>query len=473
MTALDDAPAVAAPGRTHDVVRAEKAVLASMISSRRTAEEALDMLGPEDCMGEPLHQVVYAAVRWLTEEAPLREEGTLASGPRGDDGVQRRFTAVLERLVATERGVWKTGEAGTILAALMRHAAPTWRADAGRVLKAAVQRRTVAALDSARLAAARPGFDPFEQGDMIRKLVDDALGGTAPDTGTVTVADLFLETVERMESSTPPGVIQFPWTDLRDLVPWLRPGQLVTFGARPSVGKSVSAADLARHAGIRMRLPVLLVTMEMDRDQVMDRLIAAEAGVPHERITGRTLDDDAWNRISAAQERFAESKIVIDDSSQVTIAHIRARLRGMARTEAAQLVIVDYLQLMAGAQGESRQQEVTALVKGLKAIARDFRIPVVMLCQLNRGPESRQDKRPYMSDARESGSVENDSDVFILIHREDFYDPESPRAGEADLIVDKNRGGRRGTATVGFQGRFQRFVDLAWSPSAVAEDRAS
>jgi replicative DNA helicase len=143
----------------------------------------------------------------------------------------------------------------------------------------------------------------------------------------------------------------------------------------------------------------------------------------------------------------------------------------MARREPAQLAIVDYLQLMAPPAGtENRQQEVASLVAGLKSVAREFRIPVVMLCQLNRGPEHRQDRQPKVSDARESGSVENDSDVAILIHREDFYDPESSKAGQADLIVDKNRNGRRGTATVGFQPHYSRIVDLAWSSSAKGED---
>ena len=140
----------------------------------------------------------------------------------------------------------------------------------------------------------------------------------------------------------------------------------------------------------------------------------------------------------------------------------------MGRREPARLAIVDYLQLMdgGGPEAESRQREVSALVGNLKAIAREFRIPLVMCCQLNRGPEHRQDKRPHMSDARETGSVENDSDVAILIHREDFYEPESPRAGEADLIVDKNRNGPRGMATIRFQGHYARFVDPEWSPSS-------
>ena len=229
---------------------------------------------------------------------------------------------------------------------------------------------------------------------------------------------------------------------------------------------SLIAADLARFNAIRHRIPTVLFTMEMDRDEVMDRLLSAETGVLLDRITEGNLDNLAWDKLAAAQERFTESKLVIDDTPRATLAHIRARLRGTARTEPAQLAIIDYLQLMAPPKGgENRQQEVSALVGGLKAVAREFRIPVVMLCQLNRGPEHRQDRRPHLSDARESGSVDNDSDVAILIHREDFYDPESPRAGEADLIVDKNRNGRRGTAVVGFQGHYARFAELPWSAS--------
>lgn len=480
MTALDEAPVMAGPGRTDDVALAEKELLASMIASRRAAEDALDMLGPDDPFGDNIHRAVFAAVRWLTEEAGLDEPGnirlgTAGSGPlaadsRVDESAQRRFAGVLNRLVTTEQGIWRTGQAAVILGSVARHATPAWRSSAAVVMRAAAVRRTLEALDTARDAASRPGWDPAADGDMIRKLLDDALGGMRETSTAATAADLFLEAVTRMESTEPPGMVQFPWAELRQLVPFLRPGQLVTIAARPSLGKSVAGGDLARHVGLRKRLPVILFTMEMDRAEVIDRLISAEAGVPLKQITERDLDDDAWNRIAAAQERFAESKLLIDDTPQITLAHIRARLRGMARRDPAQLAIIDYLQLMAGGSGENRQQEVTALVGGLKAIAREFRIPVVMLCQLNRGPEQRHDKRPYLSDARESGSVDNDSDVAILIHRPDFYESESPRAGEADLIVDKNRNGRRGTATLGFHGNFARFVDPAWTPTSSLKD---
>jgi replicative DNA helicase len=479
VTALDEAPVMAGPGRTDDVALAEKELLASMIASRQAAEDALDMFGPDDPFGDNIHRAVYAAVRWLTEEAGLDEPGnirlgTAGSGPlaadsRVDESAQRRFAGVLNRLVTTEQGIWRTGQAAVILGSVARHATPAWRSSAAVVMRAAAVRRTLEALETARLAVSRPGWDPGDGGDQVRKLVDGALGADLETSLAVTAADLFDETVARLEAGEAPGVIRFPWKDLQELVPWLRPGQLVTVAARPSLGKSLVAGDLARFTSIKRQIASVLFTMEMDRSEVMDRLIAAEAGVLLEKITGCALDDAEWDRIARARDRFSESKLIIDDTPRATIAHIRARLRGMARREPAQLAIVDYLQLMAPPKGgDNRQQEVSALVGSLKAIAREFRIPVVMLCQLNRGPEQRQDKRPYLSDARESGSVDNDSDIAILIHREDFYDRESPRAGEADLIVDKNRNGRRGTATVGFHGRYARFVDLAWTPSAAA-----
>jgi len=468
VTALDeDLTMPLAPGRTDDVLYAERAVIASMLASQTAAERVLEMLDRDDCFAETTHRAVCAAIRHLTETGGLTEPGDLGNDEAKTGSVKTRFAAVLSRLIAAEQGVWRTGQAGVILADIARYATPGYMADADTVLRAARQRWLLDALITARQAAAEPGFDADEAGDMIRKLVGDALDGPSAAAEPVTAASLFMSTIERLESPDPPGVIQFPWAELRRLVPYLRPGQLVTVAARPSLGKSLVAQDLARHTGIRRQIPCVLFTLEQDRDEVMDRLLAAEAGVLLEHITGKELTDSDWSRIAAAQDRFKESSLVIDDAPRITAPHIRARLRGLARRQPAQLAIVDYLQLMdGGPEAESRQREVSALVGKLKGIAREFRIPVVMCCQLNRGPEHRQDKRPYISDARETGSVENDSDVAILIHREDFYDAESPRAGEADLIVDKNRNGARGVATIRFQGHYARFVDPQWNPSS-------
>ena len=450
MTTLDDLTEAEETTANPAVVLAEKAVLAAMITSRTAAEELAGML-TEDCFAGSRHRVVYCAARNLAEEGLPLDPAT-----------------VLDRIIATEQGVWRTGTAGLIIADLLPHAGGSWRWHAAILQREAKRNRLAAASVSLRQMAFEPGFDAEASGDLIRKMIDDALAGPTVGPGdVVTAADLFMSTIERLESPDPPGLIQFPWAELRRLVRYLRPGQLVTVAARPSLGKSLVAQDLARYTGLRRQIPCALFTLEQDRDEVMDRLLAAEAGVLLEHITGKELTDADWDRIAAARDRFEESSLVIDDAPKITIPHIRARLRGLTRREPVKLAIVDYLQLMdGGPEAENRQREVAALVGNLKGIAREFRIPVVMCCQLNRGPEHRQDKRPHMSDARETGSVENDSDVAILIHREDFYDAESPRAGEADLIVDKNRNGPRGTATIRFQGHYARFVDPEWSPSS-------
>lgn len=452
MTADTAAPAAVngtSAGRTPDVLLAEKAILGALLrGSAAAAEAVLEILPSEECFADTTHQAVYGAIRCLAEA------GEAVSAP-----------SVLARLVATERGQWLTGQAGVILANLMEHANPAYEAHAQTVLRATIRRRGLLALQRAtQLLAERSDFDfdPDETADDIRVLIDQAFALGTPDAGVAAVSDLYEPLINRLESGTPPGVIQFPYADLRELLGCLRPGQLVTVAARPSHGKSLLAQDLARYVGMTLKAPLILFTMEQNRDEVMERFLAAEAGVLLDDITSASLDAGEWQRVSHVSQRFYESALTIDDTPEMTLSHIRARLRGMARRQPAQLAIVDYLQLMKGLTGENRQREVSAAVAGLKSVAREFRIPVVMLCQLNRGPESRHDKRPYISDARESGAVENESDIAILIHRPDYNEPSSPRAGEADLIVDKNRNGRRGvTVTVGFQGHYARFVDLA------------
>lgn len=436
-------------GRTPDVLLSEQAVLGAAISftkainARRAAEAMVEILPAEDLFADSAHQAVYVAIRYLAE-----------------GGEETTPQAVLARLVATERGQWQTGQAGIILDRLMESASPSYEHDARRVLRAGLRRRGLLALQRGMQVIAETTDDDFEDiPERVRSLLDDAFALTTADE-PVTAAELYLDTIERISSGKPPGTIRLPWEDLASLLGYLRSGQLVTIAARPSLGKSLMGQDIARYIGVKQQIPMILFTMEQDREEVMDRLISAESSVLLDRITTSTPDAGEWERIAATSPQFAESKLVIDDTPRITLAHIRSRLRGMARREPAQLAIVDYLQLMEGMAGENRQREVAAAVGGLKGIAREFRIPVIMLCQLNRGPEHRADKRPYISDARESGAVENDSDIAILIHREDHYDRESPRAGEADFIVDKNRNGARATVTVGFQGHYARFVDL-------------
>ena len=250
--------------------------------------------------------------------------------------------------------------------------------------------------------------------------------------------------------------------DLDALTQGLQPGQFIVIAARPAMGKSTLALDFARACSIRDGLPSVFFSLEMSISEINMRMLSAEAVVGLHRMRGGHLSEDDWNAIKAKQPRIAAAPLFLDDSADLTMLQIRSKCRRLQQRHGLSLVIVDYLQLMeSGRRAESRQVEVAQISRGLKKLAKELQVPVVALSQLNRGSEQRADKKPMVSDLRESGSIEQDADVVILLHREDAYEPESPRAGEADLIVAKHRNGPTAQITVAFQGHYSRFVDMA------------
>jgi replicative DNA helicase len=225
---------------------------------------------------------------------------------------------------------------------------------------------------------------------------------------------------------------------------------------------STLALDFARAAAIRSSMTTVLFSLEMGRNEITMRLLSAEARVPLQTMRTGQMNDDDWARLARRMSEVADAPLFIDDSPNMSMMEIRAKCRRLKQRHDLKFVIVDYLQLMSSPKRvENRQQEVSELSRSLKLLAKELEVPVVALSQLNRGPEQRTDKRPMLSDLRESGSIEQDSDVVILLHREDQYEKESPRAGEADLIVAKHRNGPTATVTVAFQGHYSRFVDMA------------
>jgi replicative DNA helicase len=252
------------------------------------------------------------------------------------------------------------------------------------------------------------------------------------------------------------------FADLDALTNGLHAGQMIVIAARPALGKSTLALDLARAASIKHNLASVIFSLEMSRNEITMRLLSAEARVSlHSMRTGQMKDED-WTRLARRMSEVAHAPLFIDDSPNMSMMEIRAKCRRLKQQHDLRLVIIDYLQLMTSPKRvENRQQEVSELSRSLKLLAKELNVPVIAVAQLNRGPEQRQDKRPMLSDLRESGSIEQDSDVVILLHREDAYEPESPRAGEADFIVAKHRNGPTTTVTVAFQGHYSRFVDMA------------
>jgi replicative DNA helicase len=252
------------------------------------------------------------------------------------------------------------------------------------------------------------------------------------------------------------------FADLDALTNGLHPGQMIVIAARPAMGKSALGLDICRAASIRDGMTAVLFSLEMSRNEITMRLLSAEARVPLQAMRTGQLGEDDWTRLARRMSEVVDAPLFIDDSPNMSMMEIRSKCRRLKQRNDLRLVVIDYLQLMSSPKRvENRQQEVSELSRSLKLLAKELNVPVVALAQLNRGPEMRTDKRPLLADLRESGSIEQDADVVILLHREDAYERESPRAGEADLNVAKHRNGPTTTVTVAFQGHYSRFVDMA------------
>lgn len=225
---------------------------------------------------------------------------------------------------------------------------------------------------------------------------------------------------------------------------------------------STLGIDIVRSASIKHGLTSVVFSLEMSRNEITMRMLSAEARVPLQNMRKGTMRDEDWQKLASTMGKLSQAPLFIDDSPNMSLMEIRAKCRRLKQRHDLKLVVIDYLQLMSsGKRVESRQQEVSEFSRALKLLAKELEVPVIAISQLNRGAEQRTDKRPQMSDLRESGSIEQDADIVILLHREDAYERESPRAGEADVIVAKHRNGPTDTIVVAFQGHYARFVDMA------------
>lgn len=282
----------------------------------------------------------------------------------------------------------------------------------------------------------------------------------------VPLRDIIEGTVDEIESagSRSEGMIGVPTGifELDELTQGLQGGQMIVIAARPAVGKSTFALDFARSASIKNNLTSVFFSLEMGRNEIAMRLLSAEASIALQNLRKGAIQDEEWSKIATTMGRLNDAPLFIDDSPNMSLMEIRAKCRRLKQKHDLKLVVLDYLQLMSsGKKVESRQQEVSEFSRALKLMAKELDVPVIALSQLNRGSEQRTDKKPMISDLRESGSIEQDADMVILLHREDMYDKESARAGEADVIVAKHRNGPTKTITVAFQGHYSRFSNMA------------
>ncbi len=429
-------------------VGAEQSALGSMMLSKDAIADCAETVRAVDFY-RPAHETIYSAIADLYGRGEPVDAITVADelSKRGD------LTRVggapyLHQLIASVPTAANAGYYGQIVAE-----------------RAVLRRLVEAGTRIVQMGYAQGGGDVED----IVNLAQAEVYGVADRRGGEDyhpLAELLEPTMDEIEHAAGSSgeMIGVPtgFTELDELTNGLHPGQMIIVAARPAVGKSTFALDVARSAAIKHELTTVLFSLEMSRTEITMRLLSAEAGIPLQHMRKGNMRDTDWTRLAETQGRIHGSPLFIDDSPNMSLMEIRAKCRRLKQRHNLKLVVVDYLQLMSsGKRVESRQQEVAEFSRALKLLAKELELPVIALSQLNRGPEQRTDKKPQMADLRESGSIEQDADVVILLHRESMYERESPREGEADVIVAKHRNGPTDTIVVAFQGHYSRFTNMA------------
>ncbi len=280
----------------------------------------------------------------------------------------------------------------------------------------------------------------------------------------VPMQDIVLNVLDTIEASAKRGSkitgVPTGFIDLDEKLTGLHGSELILIAARPAMGKTAFALNIAQYAAMKAEVPCVIFSLEMSKEQLATRLIAMDSMVDSQAIrTGQLVDSD-WDKLLDSTYRVGTTKMFIDDTPGITIAELRSKCRKLKQTQDIGLIIIDYLQLMNGSKrSESRQQEISEISRSLKKLARELNVPVIALSQLNRAVDSREDHKPVMSDLRESGAIEQDADVIMFIYRDDYYNKESTKPGIADIIVAKQRNGSTGPVELVWMGHYTKFAN--------------
>jgi len=430
----------------HDLA-AEQCVLGGMLMSKDAISDVMEVIRPADHY-RPAHQLVHEAILELYGRGEPADPVTISD-------------------LLAKRGELARVGGGAYLHTLIA-SVPT-AANAGYYARIVRERAILRRLVEVGTRIVQLGYAGDGDADELVDRAQAEIYGVTERRVTedfLPLSEIMPGALDEIEAIGSRGGVMTGvptgFADLDALTNGLHAGQMVVIAARPAIGKSTLALDLARAAAVRHRLTTVLFSLEMSRNEITMRLLSAEARVPlHAMRTGQMGEED-WTRLARRMSEVVDAPLFIDDSPNMSMVEIRSKCRRLKQRHDLRMVIVDYLQLMSSPRRvENRQQEVSEMSRSLKLLSKEIDVPVVAISQLNRGPEQRNDKRPLLSDLRESGSIEQDSDVVILLHREDAYERESPRAGEADMIIAKHRNGPTATVTVAFQGHYSRFVDMA------------
>ncbi|MTV25345.1 replicative DNA helicase [Nitriliruptoraceae bacterium ZYF776] len=428
-------------------LEAEVSVLGAALLSRAAASEASEVLAAEDFYRNA-HAVVFEGIRALIDAGEPIDTVTLT------DWLARRG---------------RLDEVGGPAALHDLTVATPTAANAAYYARIVKQKSLLRRLIDAGTSVARMGYEATEDAEVVVDQAESLIYEVA-QTGSTSeysmLRDLLNDSFEAIERLAEQGSevtgLATGFDDLDRLTSGLQPQNLIILAARPAMGKSSLVLNLAQYVSVETRQPSIIFSLEMSKLEIVNRMLSAEARIESSKLRTGKLDDLDWRKLGEALGKLSDAPLFIDDTPSITLMEIRAKCRRLKQRHGLSLVVVDYLQLMSShGRVDSRQQEVAEFSRGLKMLAKELDVPVIALSQLSRQPEARTDKRPMMSDLRESGSLEQDADIVSFIYRDEVYDEDSPDRGIAELIIAKHRNGATGVVKLAFLNHLTKFANLA------------
>ena len=425
---------------------AERSVLGAMLLEKNALSEAIEILKANDFY-RSAHAQIFEAMTALFERNEPVDEVTLAAELKS----RAQFDAI----------------GGTAFLAALTESVPT-AANVAHYARLVRDRALMRALIQTATAIAGSGY---EAGSEVDVLLDEAesrifeITRAREQRSFVPLKDVVKSVFKRIETlyekKQPITGVATGFADLDRVTSGLQSSDLIIVAGRPSMGKTAFALNVAQSAAIQHQIPVALFSLEMSREQLVMRMLCSEGRIDGHRLRGGFLKDTDWPKLARAAGALAEAPIFIDDTGALSLLEMRAKARRLQAEKGLGLVVVDYLQLMHGrASAEGREREISEISRGLKALAKELKVPVVALSQLNRSLEARNDKRPMLSDLRESGAIEQDADVICFVYRDEYYHEDSPDKGVAEIIIGKQRNGPTDTVKLRFAKEYTRFENL-------------
>ena len=427
-------------------IEAEKSVIGSMLMDKDAIEAALGMLTRDDFYSRQ-YATMFEAIRKLYNEDSVVDLVTVQEQLAKDGAPHEMQTVDFLKDIFEFNAV-----------------SVNVRSYAEIVRDKAVQRRLIKECGE----ISQMCYDDNERtedilADTEKRIFDLLKVGTSSDlTGIDDISiNVFNMIQEASRSKDHITGVATGFTDLDNMTTGFHPSDFILIAARPSMGKTAFVLNILEYVAIKKNRPCMIFSLEMSKEQLVNRLFAMDSGIDAQNLRTGKLADEDWDRLIQTADRVGSSNIIIDDTPGINISELRSKCRKVKLERGLDMVIIDYLQLMSGAgkkHNENRQQEVSDISRSLKALARDIECPVVALSQLSRAVEQRTDKRPMLSDLRESGAIEQDADVVMFLYRDEYYNPDSPKKGEAEVIIAKQRNGPIGTISLYWQSQTTRFV---------------